>query len=71
MSGPPALSKQAGLSPEETPSTPAWPLPPPALAEDGPHLGRKRPSARAQIRKVVASSSAEMAPAAFTCSATS
>ena len=36
-----------------------------------PHLGRKRPSARVQMRRVVASSSAEMAPAAFTCSATS
>lgn len=37
----------------------------------GPYLGRKRPRARVQICKVVASSSAEMAPAAFTCSATS
>ena len=36
-----------------------------------PHLCRKSPSARAQIPNVVASSSAEMAPAAFTCSATS
>lgn len=35
------------------------------------HLHTKRPSSRAQIRNVVASSSAEMAPAAFTCSATS
>ena len=36
-----------------------------------PHFCRKSPSARAQIPNVVASSSAEMAPAAFTCSATS
>ena len=36
-----------------------------------PHLGRKSPSARAQIPNVVASSFVEMAPAAFACSATS